>query len=167
MEASICGWSMHRISSASRPAAWAALRSVEEAKTSCSETSVLPMTNLQPTAKMSQMVPPLPKGLPGCWSSRRGCPCRRAGISIISPPQKNRDTFRVDLGPAPILHGSFFNRPGRFPHPTRHYIYSYAEYATREKTVWRKRRDSNPRYPFGYASFQDWSHQPLGHSSVA
>jgi hypothetical protein len=31
---------------------------------------------------------------------------------------------------------------------------------------WRKRRDSNPRYPFGYASFQDWSHQPLGHSSV-
>ena len=30
---------------------------------------------------------------------------------------------------------------------------------------WRKRRDSNPRYPFGYASFQDWSHQPLGHSS--
>ena len=32
-------------------------------------------------------------------------------------------------------------------------------------TKWRKRRDSNPRYPFGYASFQDWSHQPLGHSS--
>jgi hypothetical protein len=31
---------------------------------------------------------------------------------------------------------------------------------------WRKRRDSNPRYPFRYASFQDWSHQPLGHSSV-
>jgi hypothetical protein len=30
---------------------------------------------------------------------------------------------------------------------------------------WRKRRDSNPRYPFRYASFQDWSHQPLGHSS--
>jgi hypothetical protein len=34
------------------------------------------------------------------------------------------------------------------------------------KTKWRKRRDSNPRYPFRYASFQDWSHQPLGHSSV-
>ena len=33
------------------------------------------------------------------------------------------------------------------------------------QTRWRKRRDSNPRYPFGYASFQDWSHQPLGHSS--
>ena len=32
-------------------------------------------------------------------------------------------------------------------------------------TKWRKRRDSNPRYPFRYASFQDWSHQPLGHSS--
>ncbi len=34
------------------------------------------------------------------------------------------------------------------------------------KDGWRKRRDSNPRYPFRYASFQDWSHQPLGHSSV-
>jgi hypothetical protein len=33
------------------------------------------------------------------------------------------------------------------------------------KGKWRKRRDSNPRYPFRYASFQDWSHQPLGHSS--
>ena len=33
------------------------------------------------------------------------------------------------------------------------------------KGMWRKRRDSNPRYPFRYASFQDWSHQPLGHSS--
>ena len=32
-------------------------------------------------------------------------------------------------------------------------------------TKWRKRRDSNPRYPFRYPSFQDWSHQPLGHSS--
>ncbi len=32
---------------------------------------------------------------------------------------------------------------------------------------WRKRRDSNPRYPFRYASFQDWSHQPLGHSSCS
>ncbi len=36
---------------------------------------------------------------------------------------------------------------------------------TDQKTKWRKRRDSNPRYPFRYASFQDWSHQPLGHSS--
>jgi hypothetical protein len=36
---------------------------------------------------------------------------------------------------------------------------------TVEGTKWRKRRDSNPRYPFRYASFQDWSHQPLGHSS--
>ena len=35
------------------------------------------------------------------------------------------------------------------------------------KTKWRKRRDSNPRCtPFRYASFQDWSHQPLGHSSL-
>ena len=36
---------------------------------------------------------------------------------------------------------------------------------TNPLTKWRKRRDSNPRYPFRYASFQDWSHQPLGHSS--
>ena len=33
--------------------------------------------------------------------------------------------------------------------------------------IWRKRRDSNPRYLFRYASFQDWSHQPLGHSSLS
>gem|GEM_PF-6075913 len=32
--------------------------------------------------------------------------------------------------------------------------------------VWRRGRDSNPRYPFGYAGFQDRSHQPLGHLSV-
>jgi hypothetical protein len=33
------------------------------------------------------------------------------------------------------------------------------------KTAWRRGRDSNPRYPFGYAGFQDRSHQPLGHLS--
>ena len=31
---------------------------------------------------------------------------------------------------------------------------------------WRRARDSNPRYPFRYASFQDWSHQPLGQLSA-
>ena len=31
---------------------------------------------------------------------------------------------------------------------------------------WRRGRDSNPRYPFGYAGFQDRSHQPLGHLSA-
>ena len=30
---------------------------------------------------------------------------------------------------------------------------------------WRRGRDSNPRYPFGHAGFQDRSHQPLGHLS--
>jgi hypothetical protein len=34
------------------------------------------------------------------------------------------------------------------------------------KTLWRRGRDSNPRYPFGYAGFQDRSHQPLGHLSA-
>ena len=33
------------------------------------------------------------------------------------------------------------------------------------RTAWRRARDSNPRYPFGYAGFQDRSHQPLGHLS--
>ena len=33
-------------------------------------------------------------------------------------------------------------------------------------TKWRKRRDSNPRYPFRYVGFQDRCHQPLGHSSA-
>jgi site-specific DNA recombinase len=31
--------------------------------------------------------------------------------------------------------------------------------------TWRKRWDSNPRYGSPYASFQDWSLQPLGHAS--
>src|SRR5690348_5020258 len=32
---------------------------------------------------------------------------------------------------------------------------------------WRRRRDSNPRYPFGYNGFQDRRFQPLTHSSVS
>src|SRR5688500_3251657 len=32
--------------------------------------------------------------------------------------------------------------------------------------VWRRERDSNPRYPFGYNGFQDRRHQPLGHPSA-
>src|ERR1700733_1232544 len=35
---------------------------------------------------------------------------------------------------------------------------------TKQK-IWRRGRDSNPRYPFGHAGFQDRSHQPLGHLS--
>jgi hypothetical protein len=35
----------------------------------------------------------------------------------------------------------------------------------KNQKVWRRGRDSNPRYPFGYAGFQDRSHQPLGHLS--
>ena len=31
---------------------------------------------------------------------------------------------------------------------------------------WRRVRDSNPRYPFGYAGFQDRCHQPLGQLSA-
>ena len=36
----------------------------------------------------------------------------------------------------------------------------------RLRKIWRRGRDSNPRYPFGYAGFQDRSHQPLGHLSA-
>src|SRR5215470_8161578 len=32
---------------------------------------------------------------------------------------------------------------------------------------WRRERDSNPRYPFGYSGFQDHRHRPLGHPSAA
>ena len=31
--------------------------------------------------------------------------------------------------------------------------------------IWRRGRDSNPRYGFPYSSFQDWRLQPLGHLS--
>ena len=36
----------------------------------------------------------------------------------------------------------------------------------RPSNRWRRGRDSNPRYPFGYAGFQDRCHQPLGHLSA-
>ena len=32
--------------------------------------------------------------------------------------------------------------------------------------VWRRERDSNPRYPSGYSGFQDHRHRPLGHPSA-
>src|SRR5256885_10143873 len=32
---------------------------------------------------------------------------------------------------------------------------------------WRRERDSNPRYPFGYSGFQDRPFRPLTHPSVA
>ena len=32
--------------------------------------------------------------------------------------------------------------------------------------IWRRERDSNPRYPFRYSGFQDRRHQPLGHPSA-
>src|SRR5580693_4533468 len=32
--------------------------------------------------------------------------------------------------------------------------------------LWRRERDSNPRYPLGYVGFQDRCHQPLGQLSA-
>ncbi len=34
------------------------------------------------------------------------------------------------------------------------------------QTTWRRERDSNPRYPFGYIGFQDRLFQPLTHPSA-
>ena len=34
------------------------------------------------------------------------------------------------------------------------------------RTEWRRERDSNPRYPFGYSGFQDRPFRPLTHPSV-
>src|SRR5271166_109466 len=34
------------------------------------------------------------------------------------------------------------------------------------ETCWRRERDSNPRYPFGYNGFQDRLFQPLTHPSA-
>ena len=34
------------------------------------------------------------------------------------------------------------------------------------RNEWRRERDSNPRYPFGYSGFQDRLFQPLTHPSV-
>src|SRR3954465_14446217 len=34
------------------------------------------------------------------------------------------------------------------------------------QTLWRRERDSNPRYPFRYSSFQDCLFQPLTHPSA-
>ena len=35
------------------------------------------------------------------------------------------------------------------------------------ESVWRRERDSNPRYPSGYIGFQDRLFQPLTHPSAA
>src|ERR1017187_7264555 len=35
------------------------------------------------------------------------------------------------------------------------------------QTAWRRERNSNPRYPFGYIGFQDRLFQPLTHPSAA
>ncbi len=35
------------------------------------------------------------------------------------------------------------------------------------QTAWRRERDSNPRYPFRYSSFQDCLFQPLTHPSAS
>ena len=35
-----------------------------------------------------------------------------------------------------------------------------------EAAVWRRERDSNPRYRFRYSGFQDHRHRPLGHPSA-
>jgi hypothetical protein len=75
--------------------------------------------------------------------------------TIHTRPQAGLNSLEFPFSPS----------PGHFP-ANMAGIYSYPENAAPEKTAWRKRRDSNPRYPFRYASFQDWSHQPLGHSSA-
>jgi hypothetical protein len=35
------------------------------------------------------------------------------------------------------------------------------------ETLWRRERDSNPRYPFRHNGFQDRRYQPLTHPSAA
>ena len=37
---------------------------------------------------------------------------------------------------------------------------------TAMESVWRRERDSNPRYPFGHNGFQDRRYQPLTHPSA-
>src|SRR5580700_9775171 len=50
-------------------------------------------------------------------------------------------------------------------HPARyHPVLSSSR--QRIQRIWRRGRDSNPRYGFPYSSFQDWRLQPLGHLSV-
>jgi hypothetical protein len=44
---------------------------------------------------------------------------------------------------------------------------SHAELPSRTYKNWRRERDSNPRYPFGYSGFQDHRHRPLGHLSLS
>ena len=42
--------------------------------------------------------------------------------------------------------------------------FSHLKRSTRE--IWRRGRDSNPRYPFGYSGFQDRPFKPLTHLSA-
>jgi hypothetical protein len=41
-----------------------------------------------------------------------------------------------------------------------------ARFSKSHEGIWRRGRDSNPRWSFPHAGFQDRSHQPLGHLSV-
>ncbi len=52
------------------------------------------------------------------------------------------------------------------PSITRLYVFLSDVFGCSRKVSWRRARDSNPRYPFRYAGFQDRSHQPLGQLSA-
>lgn len=103
--------------------------------------------------------------------------CEEIGKLKISRPvgsaseAKNKDSeqpagdesavaaVEVISGDPPSVVQSLVHQPDN-----RTVAHSDADVTTRN---WRRRRDSNPRYPRGYAGFQDRCLRPLGHSSVS
>jgi hypothetical protein len=80
-------------------------------------------------------------------------------------PEKNRDSDRLRSGRPVLCIPLCLGTNAKYGHVSRILGGIEAGFSA-VQTEWRRGRDSNPRYPFGYAGFQDRSHQPLGHLSA-
>ena len=109
---------------------------------------------LPPRDSHEDVRPKMCRGSAGCWASAsdRSTPCRfhaARGDGGVTPedtgigaPEKEADTLRGNDFCSVLI---WMRDPRR---------------------QWRRVRDSNPRYPSGYAGFQDRCHQPLGQLSA-
>ena len=88
-----------------------------------------------------------------------GLPGMDPELRVRSSPRFGRD-YPDRITTSPGVRRVTNRRIGR-RHP-RHELRSHRGFP-----AWRRRRDSNPRYPSGYSGFQDRRIQPLCHSSVA
>jgi hypothetical protein len=89
------------------------------------------------------------------WQSKPDC----AGAFQRKGPQTPLAAFTATC--SPVRFASDFTKL----RPFRAFLRGTRPGFSAVQTGWRRGRDSNPRYPFRYAGFQDRCHQPLGHLS--